>query len=213
MKRIVFSLVLLFVLQSCSSDDAPESVSNFYALTVGNSWEYRWYSVGVDGIPSPMSVEESISIVDTEMIGENLFYKFKRIVSGNPPHGDYTFSLPEGEHFEYYRDSLGYLVNEEGVIKFSSNSVNPFVFSIQGFGSDELIGTGELQEELVTYTTQTGAIFECKELIISYEINNEITPGKNWLYYSNGIGLIKDDKIFLASGAGYHRILESYTVQ
>jgi hypothetical protein len=218
MRRIIFSLVLLFVLQSCSSDDAQEATSNFYALTVGNSWEYRWYGKGIDVPLGPMSVEESVSIVDTEMIDNNIYFKFKRIVSGNDSHpdGHYLFSLPDGEYFEYYRDSLGYLINEEGIIKFSNSATEPFVFSV---GSEDIIGTANVEDELLTYTTPVGDSFDCTQMIISYATASTNYLAKNRHYYANGIGLVKDDVIFMSSGAteeetsGHYRILESYSVQ
>ena len=49
MKNIQLILITLLITLcfACSEDDSstPETQNdNFYALTVGNSWEYRWYN-------------------------------------------------------------------------------------------------------------------------------------------------------------------------
>ncbi|MDG4716923.1 hypothetical protein [Winogradskyella marincola] len=217
MKRVFFcACILIGLLSSCTSnnnDIQPED-SNFYALTVGNLWEYRWFAVGNEGNENPMDLHETISIIGMEEINGYLYYKFSRTITGNF-NGNYGFVPENGEHFEYYRDSLGYLVNSEGEIKFSYNPTVSYVTETFGGENDnDTTGIAELQSANVDYTTEAGT-FDCLELIVSYVRDNGfIYPAKNRVYYSDGIGLVKDDNVFLsAETAGYYRKLQSYSFQ
>ncbi len=215
--RIQFSFfIVVFILYNCSSTDTvqpPES--NFYALSVGNSWDYKWYGVSNEGNQSLISVEENISIVGIEEINGNSFYKFKRLISGNT-NGNYAFVPENGEHYEFYRDSLGFLINEEGLIKFTNSTYEEFpIYYYDIFGSfdGEDIGAtlfGKLSTEEFIYESEIGD-FSSLELITRFEYDNGVTaPANNHIYYSDGIGLISDDIVFIANNAGYRRVLVNY---
>ncbi|MBU2928744.1 hypothetical protein [Winogradskyella psychrotolerans] len=214
MKRIIYVCFIAMLLSSCTTSDNNQDLdSNFYALTVGNQWHYRWYSVNNEGVESPRDVQESISIVGTEEINGSIYYRFNRIISGNE-NGNYLFAPENGEHFEYYRDSLGYLVNQDGYIKFSNNSDEPFFIGSIDISEFEVTMLGELQSENLFYSTEAGS-FDCLEVIATYtREDGYIYLATNNSYYSDGIGLIKDEQVLLASeNAGYLRKLISYNVQ
>jgi hypothetical protein len=218
MKRSIFFLAFLTLIFSCNSGDSSqpqsESENNFYALTVGNLWEYRWYGIDNEGNENPMDLHETISIVGMEEINDNLYYKFSRTITGNF-NGNYGFVPENGEHFEYYRDSLGYLVNSEGGIKFSNNINDSFIIYPSYEENSGIVNSiAETQAEIVMYDTEAGT-FDCLELIVSIVRDDGfIYPAKNRVYYSDGIGLVKDDHVFLsAETAGYYRKLQSYSFQ
>lgn len=222
MKRVIYLyLIVLMVISCTASNDNQDPESNFYALTVGNTWEYRWYGVSNEGNENPIDLYESIAIIGTEEINSNLYYKFSRTINGNF-NGVYGFVPDNGEHFEYYRDSSGYLVNSEGQIKFSNNITEPYVSetftsAITDNGQNiptTVTGYAELQEEAYSYSTNAGN-FDCLKVVIYYQRGDGfIYPANNNVYYSDGIGLIKDDIVFLISETnGHYRKLESYSVQ
>lgn len=215
MKRILITVCMLAILYSCSSNDDSQTPDiqeeNFYALTVGNSWEYRWYLYTPEGGLSPKSVTESISIIGTEEINNNIYYKFKKTVSGNE--GSNPAYPNNGEYFEHYRDSLGYLVHDSGAILFVNNTVDEFFLYETNVGFP-LTAYAKLSEGNFDFTTEAGT-FDCLEMRIRFENPDYEIPGVNKRYYSDGIGLIKDEDVFLADpdGSGYQRRLESYNVQ
>ncbi|MEO1030933.1 MAG: hypothetical protein AAFX55_05995 [Bacteroidota bacterium] len=220
-KNYITLIVFLLVLSCSNSEDNEEENSNFYALTVGNQWQYRWYNADNEGNDGPMDLWESIMIVGTEEINDNLYYKFSRTISGNF-NGNYGFLPENGEHFEYYRDSLGYLINRLGEIKFSNNETLPYVSETFSSTITEngqniptiVTGYGELQEEAENYSTNAGS-FESLKVVVFYERGDGfVFPARNRVYYTDGIGLVKDDNVFLiAETAGYYRKLESYSIQ
>jgi hypothetical protein len=113
MKRIIYVCFFQILFYACTTSynnqDQGAAASKFSALTIVDKWVYRRYDIGNQGIDVPGNLYESISIVDTEIINEKLYYKFSRLISANL---DSNGEVPNnGEHFEYYRDSLGYLVN------------------------------------------------------------------------------------------------------
>ncbi|WP_353778511.1 hypothetical protein [Winogradskyella sp. 3972H.M.0a.05] len=213
-------LVAVLVLFSCSNSDTdPDPESNFYALAVGNSWEYKWYGVSNEGNQSVISVEENISITGVEDIGGNVFYKFSRVISGNP-NGIYA-SIPEnGEHIEYYRDSLGFLINDQGLIKFANSTNEEFpIIYYDNFGhiTDPDGGAtllGRLSNEEVVYELENESL-NCLLMTTRIEYDNGIEAlANNHIYYSNGIGLVSDDIVWVASenNAGYRRVLVNYNI-
>ena len=226
MKRIIYVCFLALFLSSCTTDNDDNSQpedSNFYALTVGNSWEYRWYGVSSEGVNvNPNSVAESISIVGTEEINNKIYYKFSRVISGNDPQSGSGLFPYNGEYSEFYRDSLGYLVNEEGLIKFSNSAIEEFQiieyhdnFGIINGQSVGAILYGELLDEEINYSSDAGT-FQCLKVStrIVYDGGSE-APANNSIYYSDGIGLISDDIVYVSSenNVGYRRNLVSYSIQ
>jgi len=221
MKRIFFSVCFIAILYSCSSNNDTQTQdnqnNNFYALTVGNSWEYRWYNINNEGFENPTDVYETVSIVGTEDFNGIEYFKFSRVVTGNL-YGFRPYVPEDGEHFEYYRDSLGFLVNQNGYIKFTNTHQNYIsetsTLYSTGQGEFTYSGYAELQDEQVDYTTNAGT-FNCKEVIIEYiNENGDAYLAKNHYYYAEGIGLIKEDNVFLGSeNTADHRKLEFYNVQ
>ena len=214
MRHILITICILSLFFSCSNDNNQNEElqnDNFYALTVGNSWEYRWYFYTPEEGLSPRSVTESISIIGTEEINSNLYYKFKKVVSGN---NESNSPYPSnGEYIEHYRDSLGYLVHSSGAILFVNNTTDEFFLYETNTGFP-LTGYAKLSEGYFDFTTEAGT-FECLEMRIRFENPDYEIPGVNKNYYADGIGLVKDEEVFLADpdGSGYQRRLESYFVQ
>ena len=123
MKRIPVAVCLLICLLSCSNDDSSASEtqdSNFYALTVGNSWVYKNYRYDTNSETyEDTGVKDSISIIGTEDLFGNTYFKFRRLTTGNE--GGITFCNPNGEHFENLREFEGNLIKDDGTVKFTNS--------------------------------------------------------------------------------------------
>ena len=117
MRFVTFAsiLILLFSCTESSNEQAEltQEISNFYALTVGNSWVYKNYRYDQnDGTYVDTHIIDSISIVDTEEISGITFYKFRRYTSGNDI--NLNFCNQNGEYFELLRELDGNLIDNHG---------------------------------------------------------------------------------------------------
>ncbi|MFT5846980.1 MAG: hypothetical protein ACJARX_000052 [Psychroserpens sp.] len=123
MKRILISVCFFAYLFSCSSDDSVTLETqeyNFYALTVGDSWIYKNYRYDQNSeIYEDTGVKDSISIIGTEDLFGNTYFKFRRLTTGNEE--AITFCNPNGEYFENLREFEGNLVKDDGTVKFTNS--------------------------------------------------------------------------------------------
>ncbi len=212
MKRIIYVCFIALFLSSCTSDndDNPQNEnSNFYALTVGNQWVYKNYGYNnATQNYDDTGVVDSVSIVGTEIINENIYYKFRRWTTGN---GDgISFCNPNGEHFELLRDSLGYLVRDDGKIKYSNNDFTARVLNSADWGTiyDQLIA---LDNEI---TVEAGTFISTYSQRYAILSNEEQSPGLDHFYYANGYGLIYDTSSYVTQDIPQIvRRLHSYVIE
>src|SRR5690606_29547484 len=130
MKRLLILAPIFVFLLSCDSNDDTASpqpeADNFYALTIGNEWVYKNYKYNINTETyEDTGVIDSVSIVGTETIFGNIYFKFRTWTTGNEE--NITFCNPNGEHFEYLREYDGYLIRDNGTIKFVNNFYQPLL--------------------------------------------------------------------------------------
>lgn len=123
MKNNFVILLAVIIVYACSSENTTsnQQTDNFYALTVGNSWEYKYYLFDTttdDFLPTP--VTETVDITESVIINNNTYYNFKHIVTGND--GSYNHLPNNGETNFTLRDSLGFLIDEIGIIKYNNSN-------------------------------------------------------------------------------------------
>jgi len=161
-KYIVISLVVMLN-YACSTEDTNEDqqTDNFYALTVGNSWEYKYYlrDANTNAFVGT-SVNETVDITTTVTINSNTYYNFKHTVNGND--GSYTTLPSNGERNYTLRDSLGYLIDEIGRIRYNNSNYN---------------------EHFVDYNTDLGAFAQYLEL--SQTMDDITTNAGSFTCYDN----------------------------
>ncbi|WP_299890235.1 hypothetical protein [uncultured Lacinutrix sp.] len=213
MKRIIFSLCIIAFAFSCSTDSTTQTQqppeSNFYALTVGNSWVYKNYRYNPDTEEyDDTGVVDSISIVGTEDLFGVTYFKFRRLTTGNEE--GITFCNANGEHFEYLREYQGALIRDDGTVKYVNND----------FSERELVNAGwgiiyeALQEGTQNVTVESG-VFECLDAQrYARDSDNNTLPAIDHHMYSDGIGLVYDTSSFVSSSThSIERRLDSYNVQ
>ena len=87
MKRILYVCFIAVILSACTTSDnqdPPESESNFYALTEGNAWVYKNYEYNsLTEDYEDTGVIDSVSIVNTEVINDNTYFRFRTYTTGN----------------------------------------------------------------------------------------------------------------------------------
>lgn len=214
MKRIFFYVCLIALVISCTSNDdsssqTQQTESNFYALTVGNKWVYKNYKYNnTTETYEYCGVIDSVSIIGTELINGNKYFKFRRWTTGNEE--NIAFCNPNGEHFELLRDSLGYLIRDDGSIKYMNNDYDPLLVRREGFGNFYY----QLQLETQDIVTEAGTFesLDMEHYIIDTE--GERLPGQNDYFYSDGIGNVFDTSSYVSNPIpAIERRLDSYVVQ
>ncbi len=208
---LVFTLVCVCV--SCSSDDntIPEPEENFYALRVGNSWVYKHYrrENALSNVFNDTGVIDSVKIVDTEEINGNTFFKFRIRTSGNETNA--ALCAPNGERFVNFRDSLGYLVTDTGIVEFSRDDNQEFLLYTSG-SLQVYTARGEGNETIST----TAGDFDCEwmKIYAKEEPNLELLPALDKVYYADGIGKVFSTCSFASQNTHVmERRLISYNVQ
>lgn len=189
MKSLGFVLILFFIF-SCSSDDTDTTdqttvEDNFYALTVGNRWVYKNYRYNSNTESyEDTGVIDSISIISTEEFNGYTYYKLKRKTTGNDD--NVPFLSSNGESFEYLRDSLGYLVRNDGWIKFTNNDYTERTISAESWGTIyEILIEGES-----SMAVEAGEFTCINSERFARDNNNEQLSGLDRYYYADGIGLV-----------------------
>ena len=208
---IFFFAISVFFLTSCSDDEAKtitqeETEVSFYALTVGNTWNYQYFILNsVTDEFEPSALFQEVKITGTEFINGNTYYIFKSTSSGN---GDNlpNFLQPGETKINKYRDSLGYLINENSRISFSSENTEPYSLDegsvLDTFG--QLVeGSQEIIVEAGTFSTIYNEIYGI--------LDGELLDGRGRYFYAYGIGYIKQDIGFLSNPThNWERRLISY---
>ncbi|WP_299519362.1 hypothetical protein [Winogradskyella sp.] len=213
MKRTVYLCFLALVAFSCSTSDHNQDhqdpSSNFYALTVGNQWVYKNYQYNATTQTyEDTGVIDSVSIVSTEVLNNKTYYKFRRWTTGNE--AGIAFCNPNGEHFELLRDSLGYLVKDNGRIKYTNNHFTARVLTTSDWGTvyDQLIA---LDNEI---TVEAGSFISTYSQRYAILNNGSQSPGLDHIYYADGYGLIYNTSSFVSEDIpSIVRRLDSYLVE
>lgn len=212
MKKVMIILFVTTCLYSCTSDDTNETqeANNFYALTVGNSWEYKYYLRDMatnDFVVTP--VTETIEITHTVTIDSNTFYNFKYTVDGNNTNQNL---LPaNGERNFMFRDSLGYLIDQHGGIKYASNNYEEHF--IDHYTADRSYYL-KLAEAQATITTNAGTFSCADNQYYIKDINGTLSNSRDHIYRKDGEGEILGTMSFSSQSQHFaEKRLESYTVQ
>lgn len=212
MKRIPVAVCLLICLLSCSNDDSTASEtqdSNFYALTVGNSWVYKNYRYDTNSETyEDTGVKDSINIIGKEDIFGNTYFKFRRLTTGNE--GGITFCNPNGEHFENLREFEGNLIKDDGTVKFTNSDYSVRTLSEANWGNIvEILVEGE---SIIDVEAGTFNCINSERYAILQDGNP--SSGLDKFYYANGIGLTYDTSSYITSDIPtIIRRLDSYTIQ
>lgn len=218
MKNLFLCFCIIAFTFSCTQSDNTENQinppdANFYALTVGNSWVYKNYKYN----PSTETYDDtgiidSVSIVGTQDFFGVSYFKFRRLTTGNE--AEITFCNENGEHFEFFREFEGYLINEEGSIKFTnSNFEERLLHGITNGGSDisvyETLMVGN-----TTINVEAGEFSSINSERYATSFEGEQYPGLDRFYYASGFGLIYDTSSFVSNSTPtIIRRLDSYEVQ
>jgi len=216
MKRILFTVCFFALFFSCNSDDDNNNTSapdaGFYALTVGNSWEYRYYDYNTSSDSFVAStVVETVSIVSTEEIEGETYFKFRYFVTGNDLNSSNSPNYPEnGESFRYFREDAENLVDDSNTIIFlRENHEERLIGSL----SDPILQYLRLAEDTHNLSTIAGTFETLDMELYARDGDGNIYPGISHYYYADGVGLVLNTTTFVSTAQHFReRRLESYTI-
>ena len=181
-----FSLSFLFF-TSCKKDDSSSQnieEENFYALTVGNTWEYevsRYNSISEEYELLDMLLK--VEITETQIVNGQTYFRFQTTASGADTCEACMEDLGENE---LRRDSLGYLINDSGVIKFSNVNLEDYLISDNEWGDV----FGVLKEGVITVDTPAGNFETLQNDRYAIMADGEISVGTDASNYSERVGLV-----------------------
>jgi len=217
MGRILFLSLVVILLVSCNDDDSlpiPIQInapSNFYALTVGNTWEYKYYQRNIDGTGSfvDTGVVDAVEITNTVNINSNIYYEVKTITSGN--NGNYNYLPNDGEKNWKFRDSLGYLIDHVGGIKYANNNYDEHFVDQLDINVAYYLQLSNTQDNI---TTDAGDFSCLDNHFYLKDINDNFSNSTDHIYREDGKGEILLTKSFASQTEHFaEKRLESYTVQ
>jgi len=109
---ISLGILLTIFLSSCKKDSfTPTTYPNFSQLKVGNYWIYERFNVDASGNATTVGIYDSCYVEKDTLINNNLYFKEIR-----------SKGLGVNYSASFIRDSLHYLVNNDGQILFSSQN-------------------------------------------------------------------------------------------
>jgi hypothetical protein len=104
---ISFAVLLLF---SCKKEENTNNNSSNFTLpsTIGSYWVYECNNRDTDGNITPMGITDTVRIIGDTVIGGENFVSYEGTIYG----------APKSKWF--LRDSSGYIIDENGNIKYST---------------------------------------------------------------------------------------------
>lgn len=210
-KYFIILLVLSFI-YSCNSEESDllQQTSNFYALTVGNSWEYKYYlrdNATNNFLPTP--VTETVDITEMIIINNETYYNFKHVVTGND--GNYS-SLPTNGEINYkLRDSIGFLINDMGQIKYNNSNNNEYFVDQINDAFSYYLKLSDTDNNIVT---NAGSFMCYDNHYYLKDINGNLSNSLDHIYRKNGKGEILSTISFASQNEPFaEKRLESYSIQ
>jgi len=116
--NVLLGLSLLFFIVACTEKNDGDSPKipdppDYFPMTPGSFWVYNCYEIDSLGNESLFIENDTARVIGDTLINGNTYRIFsdRRYITGSP-----------FENF-FYRDSLGYIVNENGDIKFARDNL------------------------------------------------------------------------------------------
>jgi len=190
MKKIIFMLIVSVALGACKKEDIDENTGNngndntvvpkvvSYPLAIGNYWIYEKFFI-MDSTESFFEVDSTYVTGDT-IINEKTY--FVRRTSSSRANNEV-----------YLRDSLGNIVDQNGVIYFSEYNFNDTLL-IDSFPSYDLVTYYQMRIPDSSVTVDAG-VFSTKEYRGTIRFLGESKPvgnqGYSQRYYAQNVGKVK----------------------
>ncbi|MGZ5244502.1 MAG: hypothetical protein ACXWDO_01555 [Bacteroidia bacterium] len=199
---LVFTAFCVF---SCKKNKDPEikpeprpvTYPDFSQLKVGNYWVYQWFDVDENGKDSATLDFDSSYVEKDTIIRNNKYFKIRTV-------GDIAL-VP----VSFLRDSLHYLINQNGNILFSSEDFNRIFYTYypEGLPGDTICRVDLQTEEAKTQFQVPAGNLTTRNTKYTYSFYPKYTYGRNPRFtynrYAENIGLVSEGMLWGVMDQGY----------
>lgn len=206
--KLLLSFVFLIFIFSCKKENVevvcgPTFSNNYIPMSVGSYWIYHWYEVDTLGNETLLGNKiDTVQIIGDTTIQGHLYFIQEET---------FAFDTP-GIITTFYRDSIGYLLNSEGEISFSSTN---FTDTLHRVSNSIFEINYQMETGISEITTEAGS-FECLNFqgtVIPFGITVDWTERKQNSYYSKGVGKIQESTFYFNSPNELQRRLIEYHIE
>ena len=175
MRNVILMAIVAFTLFSaCKKDEPkvePETVyPNYGCLKAGNYWIYERFTVDTLGKATPLHIFDSCYVEKDTLIHGKTYAKMFR------PYPHQTPYMPSLSRF-YLRDSLHYIVDHTGLIKFSSEDFLTVFQTVTHTQNGDTLFTASVKMDDINHRTMVPAgEFTTLNYKTTYKLNPEFTP-------------------------------------
>lgn len=218
MRNLFLLSLIISLLVSCETgtdtplnDDNTSNPGNSYMpLEIGNYWIYQHVDITSQGQETVRDITDSIVVDRDTVIDGNQYF----VIEGT----NYPYDGGKWGTLELLKDSSGYIVNHEGVVRFSEeNFTDTLAAKTEVIDQDTLYRlTYKMEEVDGPYSSPAGSftVLNCKGTVLSFQelpgINN---PRYMNNYYAKGVGRVLQTYMFYHSPVIREKRLIRYHVK
>jgi len=197
MRKLFLLVLAISLFAACNKDKTnPQEESNYFPMQIGNYWVYQHYNIDSLGNETDMNKTDSVIIKRDTIINNKQYF----VLEGT----NYPYNGNRWEILDYLRDSSGYLVNFNGIIKCSENNfTDTLVSKTEVIGEDTLYFLTYQMEAPDNYIIVPAGEFEVlnfKGTVVMPKNHPGIkNPRYMNNYYADGVGKIIETYFFLSS--------------
>lgn len=210
MKKVYLLIITITLLGSCQKDDKTTAKVSYLPLGIGNYWIYQYVDIDSSGHETELSKSDSVVINRDTIINHKRYFVFEG--TNNPfAHAGYRGIV------DILRDSSGYIVNPEGIIRFAENDFKDSIaYRAEVSDNDTLYTITYRMAKINNAITVPAGTF----YVLNYKgtcFTPLSTPGVKYprnlnCYYAQGIGNILYTYFYIGSPNIYEKRLLRYKI-
>jgi len=206
--------ILLFS-SSCRKDkiclEGQEHYCNptlsYMPLAVGNYWIYDVVNFNTNTHTGTyLNDSDTMKIIGTTNIGSEEYYIIEK---------DRWLTSEPIKDTLYWRDSLTYIVNEKGEIKFSASDFDNILHTRIISEAQEIYIEYVVQDSSIVYITPNNELFQCLDYNGCFWKNGEKDSRPLHSYFAKNVGLVYENIYYSStvSGLDFRRELSKYHLE
>lgn len=187
----------------------PQVVFNYLPMKTGNYWVYRHYQIDTLGNVTETQRTDSVIISGDSMINDKRYFVFK---------GTHYPYNPNWGLIDVLRDSIGYIVNANGIIKFSKDNFTDILASKTEIVGGDTIYTLNYQMEnpdsIVTLPAGEFSVLNYKGTVRTpMKLKGIPNPRYMNTFYADGVGCVVETYFYLNHPTIYEKRLIWYKAE
>ena len=213
MRKFIALIMAVSFLSSCKKEEDTIAKVSYLPLNVGNYWIYQEFMIDTSGNETANSIIDSVIINRDTIINRKKYY----VLEGNYPYPDGY----QREIVENLRDSSGYIVNQNGTVRFAENDFTDTIAyraEINIYDNNDTLYVLTYQMERINNPiTVPAGTFE----VLNYKgtvVTSLNTPGINYprylnCYYAKEVGNVLYTYFYINSPKYFEKRLLRYNVK